>query len=186
MTGIKYGSQLMLLLAGLVYQVQSYAQIFSIDSLKIEVRREVLEQYAPEEIVELEYMNDNGRFGDDHKIWIWKSDSIEHIIILKGLESTIRIDTISSHDFIDHYITNDLKLYDHHLPSNVSHDFGYYIKIKLEGIQKSGYVRDIRRGVDNFRFYSQEELSKIEENMSPFVDWLNSIDHFYRKMTTED
>jgi len=156
---------------------------WTIDSLKIEVQKEIKKEYDPRDLILLEYMYDNGRYQEDHKIWIWRNDKIEYFTILEGLEKTKRIDTISNLNFIQFYIDNELASEEHYLQSVVSHDFGYYLQITIDGRTKNGYIRDIRRGIDNFKHYSEEELKLIkeeEESKNPLIKWINLIDKFYK------
>jgi hypothetical protein len=78
--------------------------------------------------------------------------------------------------------------FEHYLPSASSHDFGYNLSISIAGKQIEGYIRDLRRGIDNFNYFTEEELLRIknEEEVNPLVKWVNSIDDYYLEIVSNN
>lgn len=171
-------------LAVFTSRIQSQTSQWKIDSLEMEVRNQIAKTPGNELIV-LEYMFDNGRYEDDHKIFIWRDSLVEYFTILSGLASTIRIDTTSNHEFIKYYIDEQLDTSNHYLTGASSHDFGYYLGIWINGKYKYGDVRDWSRGFDTFGFLEENELIKKRkkiEGSNKFIYWINRIDEYYRKL----
>ena len=154
------------------------------DSLKHIFDSTFLDSLKVDTLLELHYWYDNGRYEQEVRAYIWKSDQRVKLKAIYGCDQVGQTKVIDYPDYqiFTDYIDNNLEEEEHRLNSSWSHEFGYSFNIRYGETQREGYVRDSNRGENNFEEESDSVKAtkrKIADE-NPLVAWLNRIDDIIR------
>lgn len=151
------------------------------DSVEFNFKKDYLEVNKIDTLIELHYFYDNGRYEDEMNAFIWREDGHIKLKAFSGCDSlteTAILEYQNSKVF-ETYFQDSLFTENHNLYSVRSHDYGYWFSIKQKDFFNKGYIRDDRRGKDNFHKNGakkkRKDLKEAEKN--PLVKWLNQIDN---------
>ena len=154
------------------------------DSLKQSFSQEYLAAIDPDSIATFHYWYDNGRYEHEIVAFIWRQRDDILIKAIYGCDEIQQTDIITYPDLsiFFRYYSHDLKSQDQTLNSSWSHEFGYSFDVKIENTQRFGYIRDSRRGENNFdeEAESIKAANRSAADSIPIVRWLNTIDDVIR------
>ncbi len=155
------------------------------DSIEFYFTRDYLMSDKVITLIELHYFYDNGRYEDEVKAFLWNEEGDSKIKIITGCDETqdFAIREIDDRGLLHQYFQRNFADLEHVLYCGTSHDYGYRFTVSKGAFSKQGYVRDYRRGIDNFhrndRYENAEQLRR-EAELNPLVKWLNDLDKLVR------
>ena len=181
---------LILILAGIFMEAncQKYALVGDTnqfvcksDSIDFYFEKEYIKTNDIDTLIELHYFYDNGRYEDEMKAIIWKENGTVKIKSIMGCDeiTETEIREYPYSDVFQEYFQDSLSTQEHNLDSGWSHEYGYWFSIKQNDFFQKGYIRDSRRGIDNFSSPDEEDKTeqlKKEAEKNPLVKWVNQID----------
>lgn len=154
------------------------------DSLEHLFKLHYINNHSIDTILELEYWYDNGRYEQEVSAFIWQSGGDTKIKAIYGCDEVKVTDIVAypNQSVFTEFLEDSLYNTDSYLSSGWSHEFGYSFDFKSGSTRRTGYVRDSRRGENNFENESDsikaEKRQQADQNK--LVRWLNLIDDIIR------
>jgi hypothetical protein len=156
-------------------QAKKTKYTFKMDKVAAEFESE-LRQKKIDTILQAFYLFDNGRGEKATNIYIWTENGKNYIKVIRnaknyGFKEFEVKDCPEFESVLEFYIKNieDILRSIPKASMSISHNYGYYIKLKINQTEFKTFIRDERR--TDFEHYRAKWINLIHEIAKPYINY---------------